>query len=346
MDISRAGVEPVVVKFYRQYMQQINELSYPPGSLLLAPDIQTCLYKYFFDANQNKFLPPPRYQTKVLRQIIREIEKSIKDPEEEQVSDQLYEHLGHLSGIPLPDPSEEAQQLRVHSYFPPLPYDEPGVQPVLIKEAHNLLSKGNNVGLRTWEGSLHLAWYLATQRPELVKGKNVLELGAGTGLLSLLCAGHLRASSVLATDGLGHVCECLEANIELNVENNTLQNGRAPQVLQLDWTDREAIDELVQSVKNPGTSYDLVIGSDITYHPDILRPLAQVLGTLKDYFPDMVILISAAIRSDTFSHFTRTCIDEFGFTAMEEDVHIPDGLQYSGFFHSVITPIKVISLLR
>ncbi|ETI19915.1 hypothetical protein G647_08930 [Cladophialophora carrionii CBS 160.54] len=346
MDIARAGVEPVVVKFYRQYMQQINELSYPPGSLLLAPDIQTCLYKYFFDVSQNKFLPPPRYQTKVLRQIIREIEKTIKDPEEEQVSDQLYEHLGYLSAIPLQDPSEEAQQLRVHSYYPPLPFDQPGVQPVLIKEAHNLLSKGNNVGLRTWEGSLHLAWYLTAQRPELVKGKNVLELGAGTGLLSLLCAGQLHASSVLATDGLGHVCECLEANIELNVQNNTLQSGRPPQVLQLDWTDREAIDGLVQNVKSSGASYDLVIGSDITYHPDILRPLAQILSTVKDCSPDVVILISAAIRSDTFWQFTTICRDEFGFSVVEEDVHIPDGLQYSGFFHSVITPIKVVSLQR
>lgn len=83
MDIARTGAEPVVVKFYRQYMQQINELSYPPGPLLLKPDVQTCLYRYFFDASQNKFLPPTRYQTKVLRQIIKEIERSMKDPEED-----------------------------------------------------------------------------------------------------------------------------------------------------------------------------------------------------------------------------------------------------------------------
>lgn len=83
MDIARAEVEPVVVRFYRQYMQQINELNYPPGSLLLCSDVQTCLYKYFFDPSQNKFLPPPRYQTRVLRHVIEEVEKSIKDPEED-----------------------------------------------------------------------------------------------------------------------------------------------------------------------------------------------------------------------------------------------------------------------
>jgi protein-lysine N-methyltransferase EEF2KMT len=83
MDIYRAGVEPVVVKFYRQYMQQIHELTYPPGYLLVNPDIQCCLHKYFFDATQNKFLPPPRYQARVLRRVIEEIEKSMIDPEED-----------------------------------------------------------------------------------------------------------------------------------------------------------------------------------------------------------------------------------------------------------------------
>ena len=83
MDIVRAGVEPVVVKFYRQYMQQIKELNYPPGHLLVNSDVQNCLYRYFFDATQNNHLPPPRYQAKVLRRLIEEIEKSMKDPEED-----------------------------------------------------------------------------------------------------------------------------------------------------------------------------------------------------------------------------------------------------------------------
>ena len=83
MDIARAGLESSVVKFYRQYMQQINELNYPPGTLLVNSDVQDCLYKYFFDASRNRFLPPPRYQARVLRRLIEDIEKSIKDPDED-----------------------------------------------------------------------------------------------------------------------------------------------------------------------------------------------------------------------------------------------------------------------
>ncbi|KAJ9616370.1 hypothetical protein H2200_000088 [Cladophialophora chaetospira] len=345
MDIARAGVEPIVVKFYRQYMQQINELSHPPGSLLITPDVQSCLYKYFFDESQNAFLPPPRYQVKVLRHIILEIEKSMKDPEEDQVSDQLYEHLGYLSAIPSQDQAEEAQQLHVQSYYPPLPFDEHGIQPILIKEARNLLSRGNNVGLRTWEAALHLGWYLFKQSPELVRGKNILELGAGTGFLSILCAG-LKAASVLATDGLGLVCESLQANVDLNLQNNTLGDAKGPDVLQLDWTDQPAIEQLIEDARKSNTSYDLVIGADITYHPDILRPLAELLSIIKDNFPNVAILISATIRSDTFSRFTAICQDEFKLKVIEHTVVIPDGLRYSGFFHSVATPIKIVSLER
>lgn len=241
---------------------------------------------------------------------------------------------------------DEAQQLYVNSYYPPAPLEEVGLQPILIREARNLLSKGNNVGLRTWEAALHLAWYLSTQRAELVRGKNVLELGAGTGFLSALCAGHLRAASVLATDGLSHVCKSLQANVDLNVNNNTLQRSQAPEGLQLDWTDQPAIDKLLNDAKDSQKRYDLVIGADITYHPDILRPLAEVLGILKDNFSDVSILISATIRSETFAQFTTICQEEFKFKVIEQRVFIPDGLRYSGFFHTVATPIKIISLER
>lgn len=83
MDIARAGLEPVVVKFYRQYMQQINDVTYPSGALLVNPDVQDCLYRYFFDASKNQHLPPPKYQARILKHVISEIEKSCKNPEED-----------------------------------------------------------------------------------------------------------------------------------------------------------------------------------------------------------------------------------------------------------------------
>jgi hypothetical protein len=83
MDIARAELGPLVVKFYRQYMQQINDVTYPSGALLVNPDVQECLYRYFFDASRNKYLPPPKYQSRILKHIISEIEKACKNPEED-----------------------------------------------------------------------------------------------------------------------------------------------------------------------------------------------------------------------------------------------------------------------
>jgi predicted nicotinamide N-methyase len=256
------------------------------------------------------------------------------------------EHMAYLATIPLRNPLDEAQEMHVHSYFPPEPLDVPELRPILIKEARNLLSKGNNVGLRTWEAALHLAWYLTLSRPDLVSDRNIIELGAGTGFLSLLCAGHLNAAHVLATDGLGHVCEAMQTNMDLNHDNKTLHGHAPPSVRQLDWLDTTELQEILQNAKESAISYDLVIGADITYHPDILHPLAEVIATLCDTYPNIAVLISATIRSSTFSQFVAICQDELGFTVTELPCRIPDGLRYSGFFHSVATEIKIVSLER
>ena len=93
MDITKAATEPILAKFYRQYLQVIDDVTYPPGPLLVKQDVQNCLYKYFFDASQNKFLPPARYQARILKHIIQEIEKACKDPEEDVGNDSKQRYV-------------------------------------------------------------------------------------------------------------------------------------------------------------------------------------------------------------------------------------------------------------
>ena len=50
----------------------------------------------------------------------------------------------------------------------------------------------------------------------LVRGKKVFELGAGTGMLSILCAKHLGVSGIVATDGDEAVVDAIKTNIFLN----------------------------------------------------------------------------------------------------------------------------------
>ena len=73
----------------------------------------------------------------------------------------------------------------------------PGLE-VTVLEADEGKPGGVHTGTVTWSGGRALAGYLS-ERPELVRGKRVVEIGAGCGLVSLACCA-LDAASVLATD--------------------------------------------------------------------------------------------------------------------------------------------------
>jgi hypothetical protein len=71
------------VRFYRQYLQQLGELSYPPAAVLLEPSIQNEISYKFFDSSNGEDLPPLRYQRRVLKDIIDRILSAITDPDED-----------------------------------------------------------------------------------------------------------------------------------------------------------------------------------------------------------------------------------------------------------------------
>src|SRR5436305_9252150 len=84
--------------------------------------------------------------------------------------------------------------------------------PITLLEAPNILAGSGTTGLRTWEASLHLGKYLSTRTGiRLVKGQRILEVGAGTGFLSILCAKHLEPAHIVATDGDESVIESLKS---------------------------------------------------------------------------------------------------------------------------------------
>ncbi|CAM9678004.1 unnamed protein product [Scytosiphon promiscuus] len=117
----------------------------------------------------------------------------------------------------------------------------------------NLQSRSEEIsGQRLWEGSLLLCDYLVEacrnrdtgggvggeeggKKPWLdLKGKSVLELGAGTGIVSML-AHRLGASPLVMTDG-DDKCVIMA---EKNIEENEIPNDQAF-VAILRWGDRES----------------------------------------------------------------------------------------------------------
>lgn len=129
---------------------------------------------------------------------------------------------------------------------------------VTLLEARSLLASSGTTGFRTWEAALLLGTYLFSPvGKHIVQNKNIIELGAGTGFLSILCATHLGAKYVLATDGSREVVDDLESNILLN----GLEGSEVINAAFLSWG-YMLNDEILKGA-DEDYSYDLVIGADV-----------------------------------------------------------------------------------
>lgn len=89
---------------------------------------------------------------------------------------------------------------------------------ITLKENHNKISQGTT-GLNVWEAALALCeWSIANK--SFISGKNVLELGAGTGLSSLVIGKCCRPKSIVLTDGDDNVLDYLRENVRNNFQRN------------------------------------------------------------------------------------------------------------------------------
>ena len=237
-----------------------------------------------------------------------------------------------------------AQQPSVVSYFLPIPFSDPNPRCIYIEEARNLLAARGTTGLRVWDACSHLAYYLSSKGTDLIKHKNVLELGAGTGLLSILCAGPLEARLVVSTDGDTDVVENIGSNAILNrfhfpaVGTNLL-------VRTLDWVDESSLLSKLQH-DSKQIPVDIILGADITYAIDSLEPLIHMIGALHDIHPAVDIIISTVIRNeDTYASFVSICA-KASFSVTVLPFVCPPLEQQTGFFHKLSPPIRIVRLSR
>ena len=80
-------------RFCRQYLQLERELDYPAPTLLREQHVQEDLYRRVFSSSSDGGaaadgappLPPPRYQLRVLKELVKRIEASIDGDWEQYV---------------------------------------------------------------------------------------------------------------------------------------------------------------------------------------------------------------------------------------------------------------------
>ncbi|XP_045072267.1 protein-lysine methyltransferase METTL21E [Coregonus clupeaformis] len=127
-----------------------------------------------------------------------------------------------------------------------------------IKESHDLY------GAVMWPSAIVLCYFLDTHRDTYnLLDKNVIELGAGTGLVSIVTS--LLGAKVTSTD----LPEVL-SNLQFNVLRNTRGRCRhTPRVTELSWGQ-----ELEQRFPRATCLYDYVFAADVVYcHPHLVELL-------------------------------------------------------------------------
>ncbi|KAK0603104.1 hypothetical protein LWI29_001486 [Acer saccharum] len=153
-----------------------------------------------------------------------------------------------------------------------------------------------HLGTTVWDASVVFAKYLEKNCrrgrfcPSKLKGKRVIELGAGCGVAGFGMA--LLGCNVVATDQ-NEVLPLLKRNVERNTSTITQMNPSSDsfgsiQVAELDWGNEDHL-------KAVGPPFDYIIGTDVVYAEHLLEPLLRTIFALSG--PKTTILLGYEIRS-------------------------------------------------
>ncbi|QIX00357.1 hypothetical protein AMS68_005874 [Peltaster fructicola] len=329
--------------FQRQYLQLLDPdfLTWPAKALLRNVSSQEWLYRNLFLEQQGRYLPPVRYQFRVLKSLLAKIEQAIDDPDQDEISDSLMSHFSELLTSNLPTELTAVQQ-RAYVTFSCVSAQgasaERAESSITLLERRNLISGSKTTGFRTWEAALHLATFLLTDHQDRIRGKSIIELGAGTGFLSILCAKVLGARHVTTTDGDEGVIDALKENLFLN----GLDDQRSVQASVLRWGHSLRHNWVQDDCEE--WPYDIVIGADIIYDKTAVSALVATLDMLFEMRPKVEVIVASAVRNaDTFEAFRFACgrrkfsVEEISFAArpMRDQPNV---------FYATAVPLKILAI--
>lgn len=258
------------------------------------------------------------------------------------MSGDLVDALSGLLGKQLtPDTVSAQRKFYVTYYLSGLPDRSPRKQlpSITLLENRGLISAAGTTGHRTWEAALHLGQYLC-QNPAIIQGKTILDLGTGTGYLAILCARHLAASHVIASDGSDDVLDHLTESFFLN----DLQDSPRVRPMDIKWG--YALVGTEDEEWNGGQRVDVVLGADVTYDDSVVPALASTLTELFTLNPEVDMYIAAAQRNEkTFHVFLEVCQRN---KLMVEilDFPVPPRTSQSGPFYADDVTISVCKIWK
>ena len=215
------------------------------------------------------------------------------------------------------------------------------------REAFKTKGSDDATGITVWSASLLLTRWMIDLKNEF-HNKSVCELGSGCGLSGIAMYKYTNAAHVVLTDVFEHTLDNLRHNVALNDQSLCAQCGlsqkftvenpsgkllqcarcgieqycsRACQkqawkshkpVCLPDRTKRSLSVKALDWAQPPDdTTYDVVIGSDLVYHRDIVPILAQTLNRILS--SGGIFYHVASDQRSSLEEFSNA-MAEFGFT--------------------------------
>ncbi|CAI4034526.1 hypothetical protein SMKI_10G3190 [Saccharomyces mikatae IFO 1815] len=259
-----------------------------------------------------------------------------------EISDYLYEKYIELLSTGKPDPTmKEVIRYR---------FDR-NVR-IKIEETPNLISAASTTGFRTWEAALYMGDFLINkplqelaltqeEQEEDKKKLNVLEIGAGTGIVSLVLSQNYRnfVNKMYVTDGDS---DLVERQLKKNFELNDALSEHKPDIRfqRLWWGSDKVPDDI-----------DLVVGADVTYDSTIFPELCKCLAECLAINRCKMCLLSATIRSEsTDKLFAQECsklgLEYTIVTSTECDKSSETRMVEALLFNPLIAPIRIYKITR
>ncbi|TDH03490.1 hypothetical protein EPR50_G00163340 [Perca flavescens] len=182
----------------------------------------------------------------------------------------------------------------------------------IIKIEHTMATTLEDVGKQVWRGAFLLADFILSE-PLTFRGATVLELGAGTGLTSIVMA--TIAKTVYCTDVGEDLLGMCKRNVTLN-RHMIEPAGGDVRVRQLDWLQHDlCTDDDVEfrwteeEVADLYNNTNIIIAADVCYDDDLTDGFFRTLYRLCSNFPHTcTVFISIEKRMNfTLRHMDVSC---------------------------------------
>ncbi len=189
-----------------------------------------------------------------------------------------------------------------------------GFMPLEVLSALSERQEGSKEvsGQKLWCGSLGVIEYLLSQT-EFVRGKTVLELGAGTGVLGMLCE-KLGASKVVVTDN--------DKRSLTHMESDVPHNKCHASVCSLDWFEPPSASALRDMLGTSLPDSLRIVAGDVLYKRELLEPFMNVTKGLLQFSPGCKMILCHVPRAGIEQHDIVDLAQKKGIKITEIDAEL------------------------